>query len=179
MTRDKTSILNEILDGYAPYFDIERDTVLNGLPIAAEATFHSREEKYVLTKSVKIWSAEHNEYTFFIVTKCLTQQILQAYFDTVLHEGMRRVNPKEDHMCSLITLIVLTDTADTDVPAMIQKMKYYKSFCFSLRGWVHFRVAALEISSGKKFSNRMGKDVLQSLNRLLKPRRLDVSTDLT
>lgn len=179
MTRDKEYILNEILEGYAPYFDIERDTVLNELPIAAEATFHSREERYVLTKSAKIWSAEHNEYTFFIKTQCLTNQVLQTYCETVLQEGLRRVNPKEDHMCSMITLVILTDTADVEVPSVIQKMKYYKSFCFALRGWVHFRVAALELSTGKQFSNRMGKDVLQSLNHLLKPLRLNVSADLT
>lgn len=179
MKKDKRLVLNEILEGYAPYFDIERDTVLNGLPVAAEAAFHSREEKYVLTKSAKIWSAEHNEYAFFIEAQRLTEQLLQAYFDAVLKEGLSRVDPKEDHMCSLITLIILTDAAEGAVPSIIKKMKYYKSFCFSLRGWVHFRVAALELSSGRQFSNRMGKDVLQSLNRLLKPLRLEVSADLT
>ena len=57
MVDSKEVLLQKVLRGYAGYFNIKEQVTIDGLPVAAEAEFHSRDEKYVLTKSAQLWAA--------------------------------------------------------------------------------------------------------------------------
>ena len=167
MEQSKEALLQKVLRGYSGYFNVKENIVLDGLPVAAEAEYHSRDEKYVLVKSAQIWAAENNEYAFFVLLDHLTEETLKSYYDAVLKEGMSRVKPEGDHMCSYVTLIVFADQVDPEAARAMKKLKYTKNFCFTLKGWAQFRGAALEVSSGKWCANHMGRDIEKSVLRMI------------
>ena len=51
--------VDRLLETYSVYYDVE--TCEEG-DLVAKACFHSRGEKYLLTRSVNLWSVEDNEY---------------------------------------------------------------------------------------------------------------------
>jgi hypothetical protein len=61
-------------------------------------------------------------------------------------------------MSSLITLIILTDTIDDDAIRLIKKTRVRKYFRFAFHGWMEYRIAAMEISSNRFFSNPAGRE---------------------
>ncbi|MEG2221572.1 MAG: hypothetical protein RRY95_02470 [Oscillospiraceae bacterium] len=167
MEQSKEAILKQVLAGYAGYFNITEQTVLDGLPLAAEAEFHSRDERYVLSKHAQLWAAENNEYAFFVLADTLTAEQVQTYYDAVLAEGLRRISPHGEHMCSYITLAFVADTIQPEAQKRIRKLKFSKSFCFTLRGWAEFRAAGYEVSTGDFCAGGLGQEVVKSFRQIL------------
>jgi len=58
-----------------------------------------------------------------------------------------------------VILVVLAEKIDSQTFKEIKKTKFYKSYAFSFRGWSHFKLVAMETSSKKLASNRLGKDL--------------------
>ena len=63
----KEEVLERLVGAYTAYFNIRRDTELNGLPVAMDAEYHVRNEQYVLSREAKLWEAENDEYAFVVV----------------------------------------------------------------------------------------------------------------
>ena len=141
-----TELLEKILKSYEAYFDISRETEYEGVPVAAEAAFHSRSEKYVLVKKAQLWAAEAHEYTFFLTAESLDCEKLEAYREVILKEGLSRVKPQKDHMYTYVTMIVIADQVDERVSSQIRRMRFHKSYRLSIHGWCDLRVAICDMS---------------------------------
>lgn len=50
--------VDRLLQSYSAYYDVEE---CDERDLVAKARFHSRGEKYLLTRSVNLWSVEDNE----------------------------------------------------------------------------------------------------------------------
>ena len=154
--------LTRLLRSYTRYYDVVREGVAP--PFAAEARFHSHDEQYFLVKSARISEADSHEYVFFAVEDTLDEARLAALDEAAWGRGMERVRPHKDHRNSDVTLIVLAERMTPGAEAAVKKLKRSKSYRFGLQGWSSYRVIALELSSGRLASNRMGR----SLRKLLR-----------
>lgn len=163
---DRAELLGRLLDAYAGYFDIERESPPEGFE--ALASFHSRSERYVLVKSAQLWAAEANEYSFFASVERLGIPEWQSLRDSAIAEGLSRITPHREHMYSYITLIILADQIDPEAAREMRFCRFHKSFRLSFFGWTDLRVAALEFSSGKILTNRQGKELSKTLERVCK-----------
>ena len=63
----KEEVLEKLVGAYTAYFNIRRDTELDGLPVAMDAEYHVHNEQYVLSREAKLWEAENDEYAFVVV----------------------------------------------------------------------------------------------------------------
>lgn len=54
-----------------------------------------------------------------------------------------------------------------DALAQLQKLKKHRDFKLSLHGWMEFRIAAVDLSTGDIATNRSGKDLGKSLSGLV------------
>ena len=80
---------------------------------------------------------------------------------------MSHIKPNKEHMSSFVTLVVLADTIDPEAKALIKKTRFRKNFRLALHGWMEFRIAAFDRSSGRLISNPAGKDVRKTLEQNL------------
>ncbi len=124
----KEEVLERLVGAYTAYFNIRRDTELNGLPVAMDAEYHVRNEQYVLSREAKLWEAENDEYAFVVVLEELDPENLRAYYDAVLKEGMSRVDPRANHMRTDITMLVLADRIQPEAAASSQKAQVLQEF---------------------------------------------------
>jgi hypothetical protein len=164
---ERSEFLEQLIETYQVYFDVSHEPKLTGLPIVAEAEFHSHGEKYLLVKSAKLWGADTNEYLFFVSVDHLTLPLWRQLQDAVWAEGLSRVTPHNEHMYSYVSIMLVADRIDDDARRAIGRVRLHKSFRLSLQGWADFRVAALELTSGNMVGNRMGKPMLVNFKNLL------------
>lgn len=161
MTADDPGALTEaLLDRYAAYYDVERCSEGD---LVARAEFHSRGEKYLLTRAVNLWSVEDHEYVFFFSGGSLGRKELEHAHGLSIAEGMSRIEPSSEHRSSLITTVLIYDSIDDACVEEIKSLKLHRDFGFMLKGWMDYRIAALEASSGRSASNRAGRDVVRNL----------------
>lgn len=149
--------LKKLLRSFERYYDIKIEGAVQ--PFAAEAEFHQHQEQYVLVRAAHISDVDSNEYVFFYKCGFLSKENLAETAEKAWNEGLSRVKVYPGHRNSDVILIILADKIDDDALRQIKKIKRYKSYAFSFRGWSHFKLVAMEISSKKLASNRLGKDL--------------------
>jgi hypothetical protein len=159
MQKESTELFEKLIHSYESYFDITKDSVYEGLPVAAEAAFHSRSEKYVLLKKAQLWAAEAHEYVFIVMVPYLDTETLEAYRRVVLKEGLSRVKPKKDHMYTYVTLLIIADEVEEEVRRAVRKIRYHKDYRFSFYGWSDYRAAVYETGKKRMMTNRAGSDL--------------------
>lgn len=157
---DSREALEKLLRAYTSYYNVNRETPAP--PFAAEAVFHSHDERFFLIRSARLSEAESHEYVFFAREDVLTADRLLKLADAAWTAGTGRVRPCASHQSSDVLLEIVAETITEEALALIPKVKRYQSYRFTFYGWSHFRLFALEASSGRMAWNRQG----QSLKRV-------------
>ena len=147
--------LQTLLKSYWRYYNVKDEGV--EAPFDAEAEFVSKDEQYFLVKSAKLGESNSFEYIYFATVEHLTLALAQELDETAWSRGMARVEPKPNHRNSDVHLVILADKVDDDAAKFLKKLRRYESYHHTFWGWSHYRVIALETSSGRLTCNRMGQ----------------------
>ena len=147
--------LQTLLKSYWRYYNVKDEGV--EAPFDAEAEFVSKDEQYFLVKSAKLGESNSFEYIYFAAVEHLTLALAQELDEAAWSRGIARVEPKPNHRNSDVHLVVLADTMDADAAKFLKKLRRYESYKHTFWGWSHYRVIALETSSGRLTCNRMGQ----------------------
>ncbi|MDO4344164.1 MAG: hypothetical protein Q4C50_05110 [Eubacteriales bacterium] len=154
LTRDE--ILEKLLNAYAGFFDIEKADPQEA-PLAARCHFHVRSAKYVLLKKAELWSANSNEHVYIFSVPKLTEEIYRACEKTAYDQGMALIEPKSGHMYTYITAVFICETCTPEAKKLLKSCRLYKSFHFSLHGWMDFHTVLIARDEEKFLTNRSGK----------------------
>ncbi|HEY8363523.1 MAG TPA: hypothetical protein VIK77_11745 [Tissierellaceae bacterium] len=142
------------------YFDIERDCTFNGYPLDLFAKFHFRNERYVLSKKFVVYAYENHEYIFIRRFDEINEIHLKEFTDFLINSIDDVIEPDENHMSSVVTGVMVTDTKPSEeILETIKKFKYQKGFAFGFRGWVDIRLILVSINNNYIITNKKGKEV--------------------
>ena len=147
--------LQTLLKSYYRYYNVKEEGVEP--PFAAEAEFLAQDVQYFLVKSAKLGESDSHEYIYFAAVDHLTLAQAQMLDETAWSRGMARVEPKPNHRNSDVHLVILAEKIDDDAAQFLKKLRRYESYHHTFWGWSHYRVIALETSSGRLTCNRMGQ----------------------
>ena len=164
MSQLSEQVLNGLKKAYSAYFDIEE--VADGTALKARCAYHNRDSQYVLVKKAELWAAESHEYLYLWDAGRLDGALEEEVFRRTLADGEPRVKPHSQHMYTYLTAVVLYDSASPDALEQLKKLKRRREFKLSLHGWMEFRIAAVDLSTGEITVNRAGKALAKDLKRL-------------
>ena len=164
MSERSEAVLRGLKSAYTAYYDIE--DIADGTPLKALCAYHNRDSQYVLVKKAELWAAEHHEYLYLWDADALDVPLLEDIFRRTLADGEPRVKPHSQHMYTYLSAVVLYETAQPDALKQLQKLKKRREFKLSLHGWMEFRIAAVDLSTGEVTVNRAGKTLGKDLKRL-------------
>ncbi len=153
-------ILQALLSGYRASFDIYSPHSLCNRELLAYCRFSSRSEKYVLIKRAVIWAAESNEHVLILEIPRLDKSAvseLAGYLEAV---EKACVEPHKDHMVSLITLFLLVGGMEQDGKAALKRLRFGKSYKFTVHGYSSARAVAFDLNSEELVSNAAGKTLI-------------------
>lgn len=165
MTSLRQALEERLLAIFSSHYDIEPRSGSSALK--ACCAFHSRDSQYVLSKKVELWAAEHHEYLYIYSIPHLDEAAVEEMFQKTLELGSPLVKPHAQHMYTYLTALVLCDQADEQALRALQKQKHRREFKLSLHGWMEFRIAAVDLSTGEIHTNRAGKPFGKDLRRLV------------
>ena len=164
MSQLSERVLEGLKKAYAAYFDIEE--IHDGTALKALCAYHMRDSQYVLVKKAELWAAENHEYLYLWDAGHLDAGLVEEIFRRTLADGEPRVRPHSQHMYTYLTAVALYDSAQPDALAQLKKLKRRREFKLSLHGWMEFRIAAVDLSTGEITVNRAGKALAKDLKRL-------------
>lgn len=161
---DRSAALEQLLRSFEAYYNVKRDGV--AAPFDAEAEFQSHDEQYFLMRSARIGEADSREYVYFAALEQLDEETLLRLDETAWNRGLERVVPHAEHRNSDITLFLIADHITEDAFRKVSKLRHYKSYRFSLQGWSHYRLVALELSTGRIAHNRQGQSLVKLVRNI-------------
>ncbi len=159
-----------LLKSYEAYYDIT-DYGISREPLRALCEYYEHAEKYMVSKKVSLWSADSEEFIYLFDVPKLTLEVFEQCKKEAYEDGMKRLNIAPGHMYSYITPIIVCDACDEDAEKALKKCHIYKSFHFSLHGWMDFHAAAVIGDSGRIVSNRAGRTTAKILKKVLQSKK--------
>ena len=150
-----TDALEKVLPLFDVYYKIERDDPAP--PFMAEAVFSAKDTHYAVYRNVKIGEADSGEILYFIAVEHLTAARAQSLDEKAWDTGLSRVQPGPQHRNTDIGLVILADRVDADADKYIKKCRRHKSYKHMFHGWSNYYLVAIETSSGRLTTNRMGQ----------------------
>lgn len=159
----RQQVIERLLAAHEAWFDVERNHEFAGRIFPGYAEFHSTATKYVLVKRAKLWEASAHEYLFFCEIAHLDAATLDDLVSFMTSEALAKVQLGPDHMSSYLSLVVVADTVDGAVARQVRATRFRKNFSFGFRGWADLRLAVVDLSQGRVYTNGQGKALQETL----------------
>jgi|Deesub1362A_J573_1020465.scaffolds.fasta_scaffold04300_4 arginyl-tRNA--protein-N-Asp/Glu arginylyltransferase len=168
-----SNYLEKLKQSYRSFFDVYTDKKINDELFNIYAKSNIKNEKYLGTKSLKIWGYENNEHC---LVKTYNNKIDEENIDELVHCLRGCINilvkPHLEHMLSVITCVVVTTEGYSEKAIRkAKKVKISRAFAFGFKGWCDVRLILVDLKHNAVYTNKKGREVIN----FYKPDRLLVS----
>ena len=157
--------LEKVLKAFEGYYTVKREKV--SPPFSAEALFLQHEERYFLSRSIRLSESDARELVYFAAEEVLDGKKAAQLEETAWNKGIARVVPEWGNRGTDITLIILTKQLKEEARDVIRKANRSRGFALSLKGWSNYRLVAMELPSGTEVHNRLGRETAETLCNIL------------
>ena len=168
LIKDRSVILERLFNSYKAWYDVSPGDMGTGLPLKAFCLHRSRSEKFVLSKKVKLWAVEVNDFLYLFSMPRLEKNQAEDCVSFSIKEALPRVKPHKEHMYSFITTVFVADEAEQDALKFISRYRFNKSYKLGFYGSSPLKTAALDIERGKIVTNDMGRNLRKQINNICK-----------
>ena len=166
MAFDRLAFLGVLEDSYAAYYNIIKENLPEEFPIAFRADFYKRDERYWLTKSVKYYGNETNEFVYVFSADSFTGENADAGIRYALEEGLPRVKPHKEHQYTNIKVIFIANEYEPEALKAISSFRFQKSYHFSLWGYSNLLTTAVDVNDEKVWTNPAGREMKKYFSKL-------------
>ena len=125
--------------------------------------------KFFLSKDKIIYAYENNEYIFAKkVSDVSKEYLIQNILPFADYAMDNIVKTNENHMSSVITLFLSSDSIDPDLKKYISKYKKRKSYKLGLKGYASTRLILFNNLTKELIYNSESKDIINFYKEALK-----------
>ena len=157
--------LERTLKSYGHYYTIRREDAAP--PFQSEALFLQHDERYFISRSIRLSESDAKETVFFATVEALDAATFAALDEAAWSTGLSRVQPEWGHRGADVALVILTNRLEPEAAAMIRAASRSKGYFFSLKGWSNYRLIAVELPTGTMVHNRLGRQLEETLRNIL------------
>lgn len=166
MSIERSRFIEILKDAFTAYYDIMPKNEETDLPIAFTAQYHSRAERYWLSKSIPIWGNETNEYAYIFSAPAFDTETVDRCVSFALEDALPQIKPHKEHQYSNVKTLFIVDSAEKALIKHVRRLSYSKSYNHSLFGFTNLLTATVDLSTGKAYPNRAGHDLTQFFKKL-------------
>ncbi len=150
-------LIEKFKNNYSHMFDFYDNYVLDNKEFILYAKFYQRNAKYFGSKKLEIYSFSNNEHMFIYDVSTFDYNEIK-YIKEFLNKNVDSiVNPNDEHMSTVITMVIIADNISDEAKKMISKFKYHKSFKLGFNGWVNVKLIVILKDKDIAFENKFAK----------------------
>lgn len=164
---DYESFAKQLFDGYRSNYNLEFfEDREDGLVMKGH--MHVTESQCVIFEEFRMWDANADEYVYAFRIPHLTEEVAKKIIEYVHADGLPlidldHINIRHQHMCTHLVALFICDTADKEAIKVIKRCRIFKSFQFSLKGWMDMHTDLITLSDSKVYSNNYGRETAKFL----------------
>ena len=154
--------IDDLYNRYSLYYDTNKNTNIFNENIDIFAQFKDIQGRTFLTSKDIIDTFETNKICFVRHFDKIDAASLIGFTEFLKKAVIEYVEPREGHMCTHITGVIITENdVDDELKKIIRKFRYSKSYFFTLRGWGEIRFLFINPVKKEIIANKPGKKVMK------------------
>jgi hypothetical protein len=169
MPIERSVFLEVLKDSYSAYYNVS-EAEAPSLPLSFRADYHNRDERYLLTKSIKYWGNEKNEFAYVFSASAPDADLIARCIDYAWNDAMPRVKPHKEHQCTNVKVVFVADTLDEAAVKVLQKDNRTKNYKFGLHGYSNLLAGAVDLQQQKTYTNKAGYELASYFRKLFAAR---------
>jgi len=169
MAIPREQFLDILKDSFSAYYTIV-ENIDTDLPLAFRADYRLRDERYWLTKSVKIWGNEKNEYCYVFSAESFSPELADRCMNWAWEDGLPRVKPHAEHQCTNVKVIFIADSVSEETARTIKKKSATKNYKFGLHGYSNLLTGVTSLGTEKTVTNSAGHELVPYFKKLFAAR---------
>lgn len=150
--------INELMNKYVVFFDVNKAEKIGNTPLAFSALYKRRDEKYFITKTIKVWGMENQQCVFAAEKEePLTKAYIQQFEKDIRENVNEYVGQHQEHMSTIFLGVVITDQPVTEEFIKgVRKYRKVKFIKYGMHGWAELYLAIVDLKEGKVYVHRKG-----------------------
>ena len=162
--------VHQLTNYYIGYFDVYRDEKIGDTPLAFLARYHRRDERYLMTKTVKIWGVENQQYVYVASRDTALTQKFVAQFEKDLKERVKEDIPQhQEHMSTILLGVIVTNgPVPEELVKGVRKYRKIKFMKFGLHGWAEFYLGIVDLKNESVYIHPKGKSLMEPYEHLFR-----------
>jgi len=166
MSLDRAQFIEVLKDSYSAYYNIIDEVEECGLPLAFEAVYHSRDERYWLSKKITVWANETNEYAYIFEAESFDAELADKCVEYAIADMLPKVKPHKEHQFTNVKVLLVCDGADKELCTYMKKKAFTKSYNHSLHGFTTLHAAVVDVTAQKAYPNKAGHELAKYFSKL-------------
>lgn len=160
--------IDEILqNNLTSLFDFTKDYALGDIVFPLYGKYYMRNSRYFASKKIEIYASTIFEHLLYFKHE---GEFLPEDFEklekTIIDNLDNLLKIDEEHMSSLITLIVEAPGVAEDLKPKIKKYKFKKTFKFGLRGWADIKLIVIDRDANVAYESKLAQGDSEKLKLL-------------
>ncbi|MDY0407751.1 hypothetical protein ACFFIS_07280 [Virgibacillus soli] len=159
---------------YTLQFDVFRDVKLDGMPLAFLAHYHRRDERYMITKKIKVYGVENRQVIFATTTKDkITEAYIQNFREKIEKHMHHYTIEHQEHMSTIVIGMIITNAEiDPKVVKEVNRFRKIKFLKFGLHGWAEFYLAIIQPHDKNIIVHSKGRPFVSSIEKFFLERNV-------
>lgn len=160
--------INEMANQYTIQFNVYRDETIGTIPLDFYAEFQRRDEKYLMSKSIKVWGVEVQQYAFVTQEETISTEFIQRFAREIDRHIPMFVPKKQDHMSTyFVGVIVTNESVDTELIKQIKRQRKIQFLKYGLHGWADRYIAVVSIKDQRVYVHKKGREFVTAFENVL------------
>lgn len=162
--------VNEMANQYTIQFNVYRDQKVGNIDLDFYAEYQRRDEKYLMSKSIKVWSVENQQYVFVkSQEKSVTKEDIRLFAKEIDRHIQSFVPEKREHMSTyFIGIIITNQDMEKEAIKEINKARKLRFVKFGWHGWTDRYIGVVQLKDRKVYVNSKGREFVKGFEEVLK-----------
>lgn len=160
---------HELGNKYTALFNVYRDEKVGDFPLSFLAIYHRRDERYMISKRIKVYGVENQEIIFAAVCEDLDTDYIQNFQQTIESNVTEYVPEDNEHMSTTVLGIVIVDQdVEKRILKEVKRYRKLKFLKFGLHGWLEMYTVLVNLKDRTVHVQPKGKQFVKSLEKVVK-----------
>lgn len=169
-TINLNQFVNELANKYTTLYDVYRDEEIDSFSLPFMAIYRRRDERYMLSKKVKVYGVENLQLVFTSICKeQITLEYLKSFQQAIEKKMFQYIPNDNEHMSTIVVGITITDQeVEKETIKGVKRYRRIKFLKFGLHGWVEMYASVVSLKDRAIYVHPKGKPFVHSIEKMLK-----------
>ncbi|MFC5714350.1 hypothetical protein ACFPU1_16490 [Thalassorhabdus alkalitolerans] len=168
MNNQVQGLITEAANRMTNQYNVYRDTKLGNEPLSFTAEYHRKDEKYFLTKKVRVYEVQNQHFLFVKELEHITAKDIKRMTESMLTHMKSFIPNQGEHMSTMFAGVLVTEgEVANEAKKMARRFRKIKFLNYGKDGWADLYIAIVQVKEKEIYIHKKGRELVYVFDTLL------------